>query len=200
MTPKLFWSYARGRRLAVIAGIALLAAAGAALYEHLAPGRVESALFTATMPAVAVGICAGLSINSPYGELDDAVFLPLRRIRLFGFLAALGFAMVAFAALAWWWDRPVAAATLGRDLVGFAGLTVVAMRLLSVSRAWMPGFAWGIFTLVATPEGWSYSRWAWHLRPADDPTSWVVALALFGAGLVTLWRMPFRPAAVFDLD
>jgi len=53
---------------------------------------------------------------------------------------------------------------------------------------------------VATPEGWSYSRWAWRLRPAGDITSWVVALALFGGGLATLWRMPFQPVAVFDID
>ena len=141
MTLRTLWFYLRSRRLMVVAAITILASAGAALYEHLQPGRVESILFSGTMPAVAVGICAGLGVYSPQGELDDGVFRALRPVRLAGFFGTLAFSMVAFAVLAATWDRPTVLATLGRDLLGFAGLTVMSIRLVGISRSRMPGFA-----------------------------------------------------------
>lgn len=85
---------------------------------------------------------------------------------------------------------------VGRALLAWAGLALLSGRLLGWRAGWVLPWA-GLAALVY----WGYPtggpRWfEVAARPADDPATWALALALLAVGLVALAATPWRRAAL----
>jgi hypothetical protein len=74
-----------------------------------------------------------------------------------------------------------------RNLVGFAGLVLVASDAVHEG---LVGALPTAYALAATALGQTRNPawWAWFLRPADDPLSWVLAVGAGCGGLLALLR------------
>ena len=199
--------YARSRlagyALAVLALVALVswaAALGLVSRPFAVPevALVPVLVFAPLAAACVVVACA----SSPFGEteLTASYGLPALRLgHLAGLLTCAALALLAAVA----WGPGHGGWMLARNLLGFAGLALLAARVVGARMSWIVPFA---FVTVATfvgraeareeperdgplaelmglvPAG-EYEWWAWPLRPGDDPYSWAVVLGLVFVGL-----------------
>jgi hypothetical protein len=70
-----------------------------------------------------------------------------------------------------------------RNLVGFAGLVLLAARIVGARLSWVPPLAFDFFAwLTARKPDDTYEPWAWPLQPGTDALSWIVALILLASG------------------
>lgn len=148
-----------------------------------------------SLPGVFAGFLLGISVASPFGELDDAIpdAVRFRRWAVFAghllLLIALYWTVARFL-----FERPDAPVMLTRALLGFSGLTVLALTVLTPSLAWMPALIWGFLSRFAIQSDWTFPWWAWSMQEGKDIVAWLLAGGLFLAGIVTLHRLPFRNA------
>lgn len=146
-----------------------------------------------SLPGVFTGLLLGMSVASPFGELDDAIPDAVRLHRWAVFAIHLLVLIAIYWTVAWFlFARPDAPVMLTRSLLGFSGLTVIMLGVLAPSLAWMPGLAWGFISRFTIQSNWTFPWWAFPMRPSNDVLSWVIAGGLFVGGLVTLHLLPFR--------
>ena len=203
--------YARSRlagyAIAVLALVALAswaAALGLVSRPFAVPEVVLVPVLVFAPLAAACVVVAGAA--SPFGETEHVVGYPVLALRLghlAGLLACAALALLAALALGpnhggW---------MLARNLLGFAGLALLAARAVGGWMSWTVPFAFvtvaafmgragqdperarPLAELMGLAPAGEYEWWAWPLRPGEDPHSWVVVLglALVGLSLVCLF-------------
>lgn len=147
-----------------------------------------------TMPGLLSGILLGISVASPFGELEDAVRAPARLSRLIVFGVTLAVLTALFGIIASvFFYRTDAMAMLVRAIVGYAALTIILLPWLGATRAWLPPLIWGMLATFSVQSNWTYPWWAWAMQPGGDVLSWVFAGSMLVLALGTAWLMPFSP-------
>ncbi len=174
---RLFSLYLRGRRAGYAAGSILLVAVMAGLALALSDSDIIP-LIVMLMP-VAVAAIIGLSTSTPFGQLEQTVSYPLAALRL-GHLG--GLVLVALLALIGATIGTTASENwlaLARNILGYAGLALIAATLLEPAYSWSVPVVYGIAVLVAGSE----KLWAWPLQPAGDGPAAALAAGLLAVGL-----------------
>ena len=163
--------------LALVAGWTVLSRPTTAV-EYLAPVLIFAALAAACV--------VGAGVGSPFGEAEKTAGFLVPILRLFHLVVLLAGVVGIFLALSLAWDRPVAAATLVRGLLGLSGLAFLTSLGLGARLCWMlPVVFVAIIPFVGDgPADRRWAWWAWVDQPSEDPTSWLLASALCTAGLV----------------
>lgn len=146
-----------------------------------------------TLPAVLTGTAIGMTVSSPFGELDDGICDRPRSARWVVFWALFGAVALVYSLSLLFWERSDAAPMLIRGLMGSSGLTLITLRFVPVGFAWAPSLIWGLGSLFSRDFNQAFPWWAWLVRPAPDPLSWLIAGALLLAGGVMLRDLPFSP-------
>ena len=164
-----------GHVAAYLLGVGLLGWLATRLFQALVPMLV-------VLP-VAAACLVGLSARSPFGEVETTTSRPLPLLR-FGHLAGLlayGAVALSFATPLWGMDQ--VDWLLARNLLGFAGLSLLSARVLGSGLSWMPPFAYGSIVLIAGRDiKGEWTRWAWPTQPVEDVPSAFVAGVLLIAG------------------
>ncbi|MDP9475579.1 MAG: hypothetical protein M3R38_07790 [Actinomycetota bacterium] len=193
-----------GYALAVLALLALVswAALGLLSRPFAVPGVVLVPVLVFAPLAAACVVVAGAS--SPFGETERTASYGLPALRFVHLAGLLACAVLALLVAALAWGPNHGGWMLARNLLGFAGLALLAARAVGGRLSWTAPF---VFVTVAAfmgraetrekperdgplaelmgliPAG-EYEWWAWPLRPGHDPYSWAVVLGLV---LVGLW-------------
>ena len=74
---------------------------------------------------------------------------------------------------------------LARNVIGVAGIGLLAALVTGGLLAWIPAFGYLGFAEYALNEAW-HSPWTWPARPPADRGAWICAAAVFAAGLVAV--------------
>lgn len=166
-----------GHMAAYLLGVALLGWLGTRLFQTLVPVPVVAPLAAACL--------MGLSIRSPFGEIETTTSRPLPVLRL-GHLAGLlayGAVTLSFATPQWGMDQ--ADWLFARNLLGFTGLSLLSARVLGSGSSWVPPFAYGAIVLIAGRDvRGEWTGWVWPTQPIEDVPSAFVASVLLAAGLI----------------
>ena len=155
----------------------------------------------------------GLGAFTPFGEPEDAASLSLPIVNFYYLGGLLFWATVLFFLIAVPWTVDSAGWTLVRNLYGFTGLSLLTSCLLGSRLSWIGPLGFDALTLFggraeapASEDGvpglllggaqvGQWESWAWSMRPVSDLSSWVLASALLGVGLVVACRYGFKSAA-----
>lgn len=155
--------------------------------RQFGPEMVEL-LLVLTMTPIALATVLGVSVRSPFGDVEQTVSFPLPALRLGhlgGLLAWGGVGMLAVAAS---WPAQGAEWSLGewslfRNLAGFTGLALLGARLLGSGLSWLVPLAYGGLALMIGGDDGKVARWAWSVRPTTDEGSTVMAVCVLLLGL-----------------
>ncbi|MBA2712694.1 MAG: hypothetical protein H0U55_03945 [Rubrobacteraceae bacterium] len=174
-----------------LAGYAALIVAAVAVLVWGAPYLQAAARTNAVLvPVLAPLACAcvvGAGAHSPFGEHERTAAYPLFGVRVAhlvglifwaGLLLVLGTSAAGEEPLRW---------ECARNLGGLSGLAFLAARLVGGRLCWTaPVFYATVAPFVVRGPDETWSWLAWVYRPGSDELSWVVALTLLTAGLVTV--------------
>ena len=129
----------------------------------------------------------GAVTMSPFGELERAASRPLRGKYLMQSGMLLVIAMAGFLAATWNWQVDGAAERALRNLLGFAGLSLLAATLCGGRLAWSIPFAYGLGS-VALVEDSRHQGWALPFRPGGDELALAAAVTVLATGLTLIAR------------
>lgn len=176
-------SYWRSRLIGRAVGLLTTVAGTTWLWHTLTEHGGLSRTVLLTFPPLTAGLIIAASAYSPFGDLEQTASRCLPALRL-GHLSillvgsGLAFAVATSAGsadgLAW----PVV-----RNLMGYAGLALLAARLCGGAGAWAAPLAYGGFVLVAGDWG---GPWTWPTQAASSSVASVVAVVLLSVGLATI--------------
>lgn len=184
MTLRLAALHLRSRRAAVALGGLVAVAVVTWLGLALGDGRGLTTVVMLVMP-LGAAVLVGTSARSPFGDVERTASFPLPALRLghLGGLLACGALLLAVANTATPTDDT--AWSLVRNGAGYAGLGLLASRLLGAGLAWVPPVMYGTGVLVARlGAADSHRWWMWPVRNSDVDSTWVLALALLAVGLL----------------
>lgn len=173
-----------------LAGVALLSWAGMAWTladptYSVSTGALIPMIILGTLTSACV---VALTTHSPFGDVERtaARTLPPLRLGHIGALILWGALTLATGLLTFdlegaWPANPLL--MLLRDLAGFAGLALLAARLLGSGLSWTAPLVYAAILLVDVGTGVGAPLWAWPLRPGTDGASWSIALVMLATGL-----------------
>ena len=93
----------------------------------------------------------------------------------------------------------VYAGAAGRNAVGYMGLMLVGQRLIGVRAAPLIPAAVAMLAALAGGDASGQPQWwVWLLKPVDEPSAWIAAIACLGIGVV-LSLEPSRGPLLTDL-
>jgi hypothetical protein len=165
---------------------ALLATVIAACWLWWRLGGGGRNLTTALLPmagplAVAAIVAAGA--RSPFGEVETAIGHRLPMLRLPHLAGLLLLAGAGLSLVAAGWSLPGAPWILARNLIGLAGLSLLAARIMGAGQSWLPPLVYLVLCGGAIDER-NVTEWTWPALGAGDITAAILAAGLLGAGLV----------------
>ena len=142
-----------GHVAAYLTGVALLGWMGGASV----PGPGPPVLVLAPLAACSIG----LSTRSPFGETEETSSRPLPVQRLGHLAGLLASGAIALSFVTPYWGLGQVDWLLARNLLGFAGLSLLSARMLGADLSWAPPFAYGALVLVAGRDlRGEWARWA----------------------------------------
>lgn len=169
-----------GHVAAYLIAVALLGWTGARLFQAPLPVLL-------VLAPLAAACSMGLSTRSPFGETEETSSRPLPVLRLGHLMGLLACGAITLSFITPSWGPGQADWLLARNLLGFAGLSLLSARVLGAGLSWAPPFAYGALVLVAGRDlRGEWARWAWPTQPIGDTPSAVIVGVLFVAGLVIL--------------
>ena len=179
------------------AGVFFVAIAAAAWLWLWLRWDSTSAITITSVPIVvplAAAMVVGASAGSPFGESEATASRPLWPLRGGHLILLVAIAAVALALAVLRWSAHDSAWTLVRNLAGFTGLTLLAVRVLGSGLSWALPLGYAILSSLALRPGEQPSPWAWPALAATDRAAAVIAIGLLLAGLaaVALFSRPDR--------
>jgi hypothetical protein len=183
------WLSTRRAPWCLLAAIALVAVIGTFGAVTLSvPSLVSSGLplpVAAVAPlAIPVALSWALTSSDPLVESVAARKLGLLDTGFVVSLTALAIVGVIATAIV---GRPEIVGLAARDIVGYVGLMLLGRAVLRRDAAAVVPVAYLIVTaFFAGAADADAPWWAWAIRPADDPTTWVIASLLFATGCLVL--------------
>lgn len=183
---RLTWLHLRSRR--VPAALLAMALCGAALravqHWHLMQGGAfaqQGPMVIETGAAVMVAMTA----HSPFGETERATGRWLPCLRLGASLALTGIAIGALQLGVTGASLPGGVLMLARNVIGVAGIGLLASLVTGGLLAWIPAFGYLGFAEYALNEAWR-NPWTWPVRPSADRGAWICAALVFAVGLAAV--------------
>jgi hypothetical protein len=183
---RLAWLHLRTRR--VPAAVLTLALCGAALravqHWHLMSGGLLAQQGPLVIEAGAAALIA-ITTHSPLGEAERATGRWLPYLRLGAALALTGIAIGALQAGVTGTSLPGGVTLLARNVIGIAGIGLLASLVTGGLLAWVPAFGYLGFAEYALNAAWR-SPWTWPARPPADRGAWICAALVLAAGLAAV--------------
>lgn len=136
----------------------------------------------ATVLPLACACFVGLSARSPFQGLEGAASRSVTTIRVTLMLSLMGLSALAVGLSTRGLPPPVADIAAVRNLIGLAGLTLIAASLTGSRTSWVLPCCY-VVTVLSLGTGPSDGLWAWILRPDGDPASLLLAVAIFMSGV-----------------
>jgi hypothetical protein len=169
----------------VPAVLVALAGCGLLLRVTLSWHRISGGQQLPLLLEAGAAALVALGCGSPFGEPERASgrWLPWLR-----FGAALGLTAAAFCALAAGATGTHLAAgdlALARNLVGMAGIGLLAGVVLGGALAWIGPMAYAVLSEVALGSTWK-TPWMWPTRPTHDAGAALCSVLVFVAGLMAI--------------
>ena len=183
---RLAWLHLRSRRVpsALLALAACGAALRAVLHWHLMQGGAFAQQGPMVIEAGAAALIA-ITTHSPFGEAERATGRWLPYLRLAAALALTGIALGALQLGVAGASLPGGVLTLARNVIGFAGIGLLASLVTGGLLAWLPVFGYLGFAEYALNEAWR-NPWTWPVRPPADRGAWICAALVFAVGLAAV--------------
>jgi hypothetical protein len=183
---RLAWLHLRSRRVptAVLALAVCGAALRAVLHWHLMSGGVLAQQGPMVIECGAAVLIA-MTTHSPFGEAEKATGRWLPYLRLGGALALTGIAIGALQLGVTGAGLPGGVLILARNVIGVAGIGLVASLFTGGLLAWIPAFAYLGFAEFALNAKWN-NPWTWPVRPPDDRGAWICAALVFAVGVAAI--------------
>lgn len=196
---KLVQLYLRSRRVGYALALLTLVAVATRVALWFGGGAEEIVGMTLVLMPLAAAVVISTGARAPFGESEQTASYPLPMLRLGHLLALLAWAALGLAlgavlsppstvtgfgsaelviqpsSVAWW---------LARNLLGFAGLALLAARWVGSGRAWTVALLHAILTVMFLLQ----SPFGWPLRPVSDPQAITVACVLLAGGLAVIVR------------
>jgi hypothetical protein len=183
---RLAWLHLRSRRgpSAVLALAVGGGALRAVLHWHLmSPGPNAQQIPMIIEAGAAVVIAT--TTHSPFGEAERATGRWLPYLRLGAALALTGIAIGALQLGVTGASLPGGILVLARNVIGMAGIGLLASLVTGGLLAWVPPLGYLAFAQYALNEAWR-SPWTWPVRPPADRDAWICAGLVFAAGLAAI--------------
>ena len=183
---RLAWLHLRSRRVptAVLALAVCGVALRAVLRWHLMSGGVLAQQGPMVIECGAAVLIA-MTTHSPFGEAEKVTGRWLPYLRLGGALALTGIAIGALQLGVTGASQPGGILMLARNVIGVAGIGLVASLFTGGLLAWIPAFAYLGFAEFALNSEWN-NPWTWPVRPPDDRGAWICATLVFAIGLAAI--------------
>ena len=174
----------------MMAALALFSWASTAWLLSFPHSDVESGSLVPmlTLATLAAACVVGISVRSPFGDIERTVARPLPPLRLLHLGGSLAWAALVLAIGLFAFDlegaRPAQPLlVLLRNLAGLTGLALLSARLIGARAAWMPPLAFVTFSTVVVRQVEGPTLWDWPFRDGTDGVPGVAALALLAVGL-----------------
>ena len=193
----------------------ILVLAGCGLFPLLAEwaGRaaMRQALLLQLVPVI-VAALIGVSVWSPFGEPERtaARSLPMLRAMHVGSLLLASNGLSMWLVSRWTQQAPEVELhwVVVRNIVGLAGLVLLAGRLIDARLSWIAPLVTGIlassYILRVRPSEldtmWDPAWWLWSGQSSDDVLSWVIALTLGVGGFTWFCRSGPRDASGEEME
>ncbi len=126
-----------------------------------------------------------VTAHSPFGEAERATGRWLPYLRLGAALALTGLTIGALQLSVTGASLPGGVLMLARNVIGVAGLGLLASLVTGGLLAWIPAFGYLGFAEYALNAAWR-SPWTWPVRPPADRGAWICAAAVFAVGLAAV--------------
>ena len=182
---RLAWLHARSRR--VPAAVLALAVCGgvlrASLHWHWVIGSGQEAQQIPMIIETGAAAVIAVTSHSPFGEPERATGRWLPYLRLGAALALTGIAIGALQVGVTGASLPGGVLILARNVMGFAGIGLLASLATGGLLAWIPPVAYLGFAEYALNAAWR-NPWTWPVRPPADRGAWICAAGVFAVGLV----------------
>jgi hypothetical protein len=180
--------FLRSRQTTAIAAALIGVAIAAGLALDTSNDADLTRLLRMVVP-LAAAVVIGTATASPFGEAERTASRALPPIR-FGHIALLIGASAGLLALATVVPSEGGYFALLRNGAGLVGLALIGARLSGAGVSWLLPLAYAAVVFadfLVEPD--RDESWRWPLQPADDSTSWSIAVALLiaGAGLI-VWK------------
>lgn len=176
-------------RRAVLAALAIFTSGGLIwilLAQSLSPNAIHALVVAAPLlPALVIGV----SVWSPFGEVEQIAGRPLWPIRLIhcGGLFLCAVAALEIIGLV---EPAVSRTQLLRNLAGYTGLAWIGTRV--AGPAFTPIFVWVLpityVALIWAVDG--HRWWTWAKQPAAVESATAIAVLLLATGLTLMLRTP----------
>ena len=183
---RLAWLHLRSRRgpSAVLALAVCGGALRAVLHWHLMSAGPNAQQVPMIIEAGAAVVIA-TATHSPFGEAERATGRWLPYLRLGAALALTGIAIGALQLGVTGASLPGGILVLARNVIGMAGIGLLASLVTGGLLAWVPPLGYLAFAQYALNEAWR-SPWTWPVRPPADRDAWICAGLVFAAGLAAI--------------
>ncbi len=183
---RLAWLHLRSRRVpAALLALALLGGAlRAQLHWHLMSGGALAEQGPMVIEAGAAVLVA-MTAHSPFGEAERAAGRWLPYLRLGAALALTGIAIGALQLGVTGASVPGGVLVLARNVIGIAGIGLLASPVTGGLLAWVPPLGYLGFAEYALSQAWR-NPWTWPVRPPADRGAWICAVLVFAVGLAAV--------------
>jgi hypothetical protein len=150
---------------------------------------------TVTVP-LAAAVVISVTTISPFGEVEQSLSRPLVGMRLNHLVLMLAIASISLAIAATAWSGVDVEWRFVRNVLGLAGLGLLAARALGGRLSWaLPlGFAMLAMFQPGATTG-SAPGWAWVVQPVSRESASLLAIAVLIAGLLLVARFGARPSS-----
>jgi hypothetical protein len=183
---RLVWLHLRSRRVpSVLLALALCGGTlRAVLHWHLMNGGALGQQGPMVIEAGAAVVIA-MTTHSPFGEAERAGGRWLPYLRLGAALALSGIAIGALQLGVTGASLPGGVLMLARNVIGIAGIGLLASLFTGGLLAWIPPLGYLGFAEYALNAAWR-NPWTWPVRPPTDRGAWICAALVFAAGLAAV--------------
>ena len=183
---RLAWLHLRSRRVpTALLALALCGGAlRALLHWHLMNGGALEQQDPMVIEAGAAVLVA-MTTHSPFGEAERATGRWLPYLRLGAALASTGIAIGALQLGVTGASLPGGVLTLARNVIGIAGIGLLASLVTGGLLAWIPLLGYLGFAEYALNAAWR-NPWTWPVRPPADRGAWICAVLVLVIGLVAV--------------
>jgi hypothetical protein len=180
---RLAWLHLRSRRVpsAVLALAVCGAALRAVLHWQLTAGGAGAQQIPMIIEAGAAVVVV-VTTHSPFGEAERATGRWLPWLRLAAVLALTGVAIGLLQLGATGASLNDGLLTLARNVIGAAGIGLLASLATGGLLAWILPLGYVGFAEYALIEAWR-NPWTWPARPPTDRGAWICAALVFAVGL-----------------
>jgi len=179
---RLAWLHLRSRR-APAAVVALAACAvGLRAVQHWQYASGPTGQQIPMVIEAGAAVLVAVTTHSPFGEAERATGRWLPFLRLGAVLALTGLAIGLLQLGVTGASLGDGVLTLARNVIGVAGLGLLASLVTGGLLAWVLPLGYIGFAEYALAEAWR-TPWLWPVRPPDDRGAWTCACLVFALGL-----------------